>query len=84
MNKLTDMAMSKDVLMAQKQIVQNYNHYATECKNDSVRSVFLNLLDEEHTIQNDIFKEMNKRGWYAVEDAKAEKIEQVKCKYCEN
>jgi len=81
MKNLNDMSMGKDALMAQKQMLTNYNHYATECKNDNVRSVFLDILEDEHNIQNSIFKEMNKRGWQPNEDAKTNKIEQIKCKY---
>lgn len=81
MNNLTDMDMTKDTLTTQKHMVNNYNLYATECKNDNVRNVFLDILSEEHTIQNNIFKDMNKRGWYPVEDAKPEKIQQIKTKH---
>ena len=48
--------------------------------NSQLRSTFLNILDEEHCIQADIYADMNSRGWYLPEQADQQKIRQTKDK----
>lgn len=69
-----------DCLNSQKQITSAYNTYAGECVNSRLRSAFLNILDEEHCIQADIFADMNSRGWYLPEQADQQKIRQTRDK----
>jgi spore coat protein CotF len=40
----------------------------------------LNIIDEEHKIQSDIFSSMQSKGWYQVEPAEQQKIWQAKQK----
>ena len=70
-----------DVLASQKFITDNYNTITNECMTPEVRGVFMSILKEEHDIQNEIFTEMHKRGWYQVQPAEQQKIQQVKTKY---
>ena len=44
----------------------------------------MNILNEEHQIQHELFDEMLKRGWYATEPAPQKKIDQCKQKYPAN
>lgn len=69
-----------DCLNSQKQITASYNTYAGECVNTQLRSAFLNILNEEHRIQADIFTDMNQHGWYMPEQADQQKIRQTKDK----
>ena len=69
-----------DCLNSQKMITSAYNTYAGECVNSRLRSTFLNILDEEHCIQADIYADMNSRGWYLPEQADQQKIKQTKDK----
>lgn len=66
-----------DCLNSQKQITSSYNTYAGECVNPQLRNAFLNILDEEHRIQADIFTDLNSRGWYMPEQADQQKIRQT-------
>lgn len=72
--------MLNDFLASQKQITASYNTYAGECVNPQLRTAFLNILDEEHRIQADIFDDMTAKGWYQVEQADQQKIWQTKQK----
>jgi len=76
-----DREMMDDVLSSQKFITENYNTFANECATPALKSEFMNLLNEEHQIQHDVFTEMQKRGWYQVEQADQNKINQCKQKY---
>ena len=77
---MDDQAILNDALASQKQISSSYNTFAGECVNPQLRSTFLNLLDEEHRIQADLFGDMTARGWYQVEPAEQQKIMQTRQK----
>ena len=76
-----DREMLADALANQKLLTSNYNAFANECTNNAVKSELMNILNEEHQIQHEIFDEMLQRGWYNVEQADANKINQAKQKY---
>lgn len=78
---MTEKEMMTDILNSQKQMTGMYNTFANECSAPAVRDEFMNLLNEEHQIQADVFSEMQKRGWYPVENVEQQKIEQAKQKY---
>ena len=72
-----------DGLMAQKFTAANCNTYAGECVNESLRSAFLNILDDEHKIQADIFCTMHANGWYPTPEAEQQKIQQARQKFAQ-
>ena len=71
----------EDGLISQKHITENYNLFAGECVNEQLRSTFLNILDEEHRIQADLFCTMQNNGWYQVEPAQPQKITELRQKF---
>jgi spore coat protein CotF len=78
---LTEQQILQDSLMSQKQMTGSYNTYAGECVSEQLRSTMLNILNDEHKIQADIFNSMQSHGWYQVEQADQQKIQQTKQKY---
>jgi len=77
----SDKDMMTDILSSQKFITEGYNTYANECATPAVRTDFMNILNDEHRIQSDVFSEIAKRGWYNVEAADQNKVTQAKQKY---
>ena len=71
----------QDSLISQKLIADSYNTFAGECVNEQLRGAFLNILDDEHRIQADIFCQMQNNGWYQVEPADQQKIQKAKQKF---
>ena len=71
----------QDALASQKFITENYTTFANECVTKNVRDAFMSILNEEHCIQNEIFTEMQSRGWYQVQPAETQKIEQTRQKF---
>ena len=71
----------QDALASQKFITENYNTFTFESVTPEVRGVFMSILKEEHEIQNEIFTEMQKRGWYQIQPAEPQKIQQTKTKF---
>ncbi len=75
---LSEKDMLNDFLASQKQIAASYNTFAGECVNPQLRNTFLNILDEEHSIQAELFSDMTAKGWYQVEQADQQKIWQTR------
>jgi spore coat protein CotF len=76
--QLTEKEMLSDALTSQKFVTDSYNTFSNECANPEVRNTFMNILNDEHRIQFQVFDEMSKRGWYQVSNAEQTKINQVK------
>lgn len=77
---MTEKEILQDSLLSQKHITDSYNTFAGECVNPQLRATMLNILNDEHCIQADIFTNMQNHGWYAVEQAQQQKIQQTKQK----
>lgn len=80
-NCYTEKEALHDALEAQKQIAGMFNSYSNECANNEVRKVMLDILNDEHSIQFDVFNDMQKRGYYPVSPAQQDKITKMKNTY---
>jgi len=78
---LTEKEILTDCLSSQKFTTASFNMFAGECMNEQLRTTMLNILDDEHKIQADIFNHMHANGWYQVEQADQQKVMQAKQKY---
>ena len=80
-NIMTDRELMDDGLSCQKHVTGTYNTFANECATPELRRDMMQILEEEHTIQQNIFDEMSKRGWYQTPPAEPIKMEQAKQKF---
>ena len=71
----------QDGVISQKHVAESYNTFAGECVNQQLRSTFLQILDEEHQIQADMFCTLQSNGWYQVEPAQQQKVDQARQKF---
>jgi len=71
----------QDGLISQKHVTESYNTFAGECVNEQLRSTFLRILDEEHAIQANMFCTLQSNGWYQVEPAQQQKVDQARQKF---
>ncbi len=78
---LGDKELLNDALDTQKMISGAYNAFANECAAPEVRNDFLAILQDEHMIQADVFTEMQKRGWYPLQQADQAQVTQAKQKF---
>ena len=76
-SKFTDKEILDDVLSSQKHITT----YSNECVNQQLQDDMMKILKEEHTIQFNVFGEMQKRGWYNPCAAQAQMINETKTKF---
>ncbi|MDO5155863.1 MAG: spore coat protein [Eubacteriales bacterium] len=70
-----------DALAAQKACTNNYNTYSNECVHENLRSTMLDILEDEHTLQQDVFFSMHEKGYYPTPDANQQKIDEAKQKF---
>jgi len=78
---MTEKEILLDCLSSQKHATASYNTFAGECVNEQLRSTMLNILDEEHRIQADLFCSLQSNGWYQIEQADQNKVQQTKQKF---
>ena len=50
---------------------------ASECVNMALRNDFLNILNQSHQTQSDLFRIAQSKGWYQVEQAPQSKVGQA-------
>lgn len=70
-----------DALAAQKAATNLFNTFSNECVHEGLRSTMLDILADEHTMQQDVFCSMHERGFYPTPDAEQSKIDETKQKY---
>ena len=82
--KMNEQEKLTDALSAQKMLTGMYNTYCCEAATPAVRSCLFSILEEEHGIQSQIFREMNSRGYYPVEQAEETKLNQAKQQFSQS
>ena len=70
-----------DALGAEKSATNLFNTYSNECVHDRLRDTMLNILADEHTLQNEVFNTMHDRGYYPTPEAQQNKINEAKQKF---
>jgi len=70
-----------DALSTAKATTGHFDTFSNECVHENVRNTMLNILADEHDIQDDIFHMMSDRGYYPTPEADTKKVESAKQKY---
>ena len=78
---MNDQERITDFLCSENKMSANYDTYASECVNLSLRDDFLNILNQSHQTQSDLFKLAQSKGWYQVEQAPQNKVSQAYTKF---
>ena len=72
---MTDQEWITDLMLGEKKMSANYDTYASECVNTQLRDQFLQILNQSHMTQTDLFNQAKSKGWYQVEQAPASKVD---------
>ena len=72
-----DQIIITNALNTQKHLTAMYNTAAGECAHSQLRCAMMDLWKDEHEIQNDLFTDMNSRGWYPVQQAQQQEVDQA-------
>lgn len=70
-----------DALSAQKASTGHFNTYSNECVHEDLRATLLDILEDEHTLQQKVFCTMHEKGYYPTPDAQQNKIDEAKQKF---
>lgn len=81
--KMSEQEKLTDLLSTQKFMAATYNAYCCESATTSVRSSLCSILQDELRIQEEIFGEMNTRGYYPLQTAEETKINAEKQKFAQ-
>ena len=81
MQEFTDKEILGDGLSTQKATTDKFNTSANECVHSGLRNTVLEILDQEHSIQYEVFNMMHQRGYYQTPAADAQKMQEAKQKY---
>lgn len=66
-----------DILMTQKHLTDLYNSGANEADCKVLHADLLNILNEEHQIEHELYEAMKKRGWYNMSKADNQEVGKV-------
>lgn len=77
----SDKEILSDGLDTAKATTSYYNHFSNECSHERVRNVMLDILADEHDIQDDVFHMMSERGLYPTPAAEDKKITETKQRF---
>ena len=78
---MNDQERITDLILMEKKMSSNYNEFAGECTNPQLRSQFLDLLNQDHSIQEKLFQAAQSRGWHQTQPADGAQINQAYQKY---
>lgn len=81
MSVYTEKEILGDALSSQKATTELFNKSANECVHGNVRELLLDILAEEHDIQQDVFDMMHAEGYYPTPEAEDKKVQQLKMQY---
>lgn len=70
------------ILNTTKGVCDLYMHGSIESATADVHQCFNTALNNAIAMQNNIYKQMAEQGWYPSEQAPAQKLQQIKQKYC--
>lgn len=69
------------ILEAEKNIVNNYSYALNEASNDSLYEKIKQIANEASITQRNLFNLMFEKGWYSLEKAEENKINQKHSEY---
>lgn len=78
---MNDQERLTDFLSSEKKMSANYDTFASECVNVQLRDEFLDLFQQSHMTQTNLFQTAQDKGWYNPASAPMEQITQAYNKY---
>lgn len=71
----------RDGLETAKTATNHYNTFSNECAHENVRNTMLNILAEEHDIQDEVFHITSAKGYYPTPAADEKKVMETQQKF---
>lgn len=80
---MSDRDLLEDVLLIIKGAADLYLHGTIESSTLNVHSTFKEILNDTLCMQNEVYNTMAQKGWYQVQQAEQQQIEQLKQKFAQ-
>jgi spore coat protein CotF len=74
--EMNDRDFINDVLATEKYMAAGYNSAVNEASNETLYQMQLQLLNEVHQAQRDLFNLMHQKGWYKLDAADTNQVAQ--------
>ncbi|MGI6005792.1 MAG: spore coat protein [Christensenellales bacterium] len=78
---MNDKDLMEELLNGLKGAAGLYLHGTIESSTENVHSAFDQALDETLAMQNSVYNKMSEKGWYPMQNAPQEQINQVQRKF---
>ena len=78
---MNDQEIMENLLQTTKGVCELYLHGAIESSTQNVHSTFDDALNQSLCMQNLIYGQMSQQGWYPMQQAQQEQIQQVRSKF---
>ncbi|MBQ7204006.1 MAG: spore coat protein [Eubacterium sp.] len=78
---MDDRNLMQDILLLEKGACDLYMHGTIESSTQNINQTFKTALNSSLTMQDDIYKKMESKGWYQTEQAEQNKISTLKQKF---
>ena len=78
---MNDQAIMENLLLTTKGACDLHMHGTLESSTQNVHHAFGTALTDNLNMQNDLYKQMEQKGWYPPEQAQAQQIDKVHQKY---
>lgn len=79
--EMNDLDMLTDVLETIKNMVNNYSYSLNEASNEFLYNNYSQIFNEVSVMQRELFELMFQKGWYCLEEAEEQKINESYTKY---
>lgn len=78
---MDDKCIMENLLLTTKGVIDLYMHGAIESSTANVHQAFSSAFDDTLSMQDSIYKQMTGKGWYKMDSAPQQQIQQTKQKY---
>ena len=78
---MDDRQIMENILLTTKGACDLYLHGSIESPTPGVRQAFTTALNNTLCMQDDVYKQMSAKGWYATEQATQQQLGKVKQKF---
>lgn len=78
---MSDREYMDDILLTSKTLSAMYHYAVQESSTNDVHTNFKNILNDSLDMQHRIFSQMEQKGWYNMQPAPQNEVDQVKQKF---
>lgn len=78
---MTEQEIVTDLLTSEKHTTSTINTFITESTCSNLRQNLKNILNDEHSIHENLYNIMSQKGWYPTSDAGAQEVQKAKDKF---